>query len=61
MTRKANPVIFGGIVCGTWARKGNQITVTWLTERQRPDEAIEREPARLAAMLGEDLHHSLDP
>jgi hypothetical protein len=56
MTRKANPVIVGGAVWGTWARKGDQLTVTWLDQRQRPDEALEREPARLADLLGRDLH-----
>ena len=36
MTRKANPVIVGGVVRGTWAVKkgtkneGNEIAVTWL-------------------------------
>ena len=38
VTRKANPVIVGGVVCGTWARKGDELTVTWLDERRRPDE-----------------------
>ena len=56
MTRKANPLIVGGVVCGTWARKGDELTVTWLDERRRPEEAIEHEAARLAARLGRDLH-----
>jgi hypothetical protein len=51
MTRKANPVIVGGVVCGTWARKGHEISVTWLDERGRPDAAIERESARVADLL----------
>jgi hypothetical protein len=55
MTRKANPVIFGGVVCGTWVRKRDELTVTWLDERRRPDEAIERESARLADLLVRDL------
>ncbi len=59
MTRKANPVILGGVVCGTWARKGDELTVTWLDERPRPDEAIERESGRLADLLGRDLRLSL--
>lgn len=59
MTRKANPVIFGGVVCGTWARKGDEITVTWLDERSRPGKAIEREAGRLAAILDRDLRLSL--
>ena len=59
MTRKANPVIVGGVVCGTWARKGDEITVTWLDERRRPGKAIEREAGRLAAILDRDLRLSL--
>jgi hypothetical protein len=56
MTRKANPVIVGGVVCGTWARRGDELTVTWLDGRPRPDERIEQEAARLAEILGRDLH-----
>jgi hypothetical protein len=59
MTRKANPVIAGGVVRGTWARKGDEITVTWLDERRRPRKAIERETAHLAAVLGRDLRLTL--
>ena len=36
VTRKANPVIVGGVVRGTWARKGDELTVTWLDERRDP-------------------------
>jgi hypothetical protein len=61
MTRKANPVIAGGQVCGTWARKRNELTVTWLDERRRPKAAIEQESARLAGILGRDLHPRLAP
>ncbi|WP_432947045.1 winged helix DNA-binding domain-containing protein [Kribbella sp. CA-253562] len=56
MTRKANPVLAGGVVCGTWAHKGDELTVTWLDERRPPEEAIEQEAARLAGILGRDLH-----
>jgi len=55
MTRKANPVIVGGVVCGTWARKGDELTVTWLGGSPRPDGAIERECGRLAGLLGREL------
>ena len=55
VTRKANPVIAGGVVCGTWARRGHDLEVTWLDERRPPREAIEREANRLAAILGTDL------
>ena len=59
MTRKANPVIVGGVVCGTWARKGDELTVTWLDERRRPGRPSKRETARLAGILGRDLHLTL--
>lgn len=55
ITRKANPVIAGGVVCGTWARRGDELDVTWLDERRPPREAIEREAGRMASMLGTDL------
>lgn len=56
MTRKANPVIAGGVVRGTWARHGDDITVTWLDEGRPPRKAIERETARLATILDRNLH-----
>lgn len=56
VTRKANPVIVGGVVCGTWALTGDELTVNWLDERWRPDEAIGQEAARLGGILGRDLH-----
>jgi hypothetical protein len=56
MTRKANPLVVGGVVCGTWTRKGDALTVSWPDERRRPDEAIEQEAARLGGILGTDLH-----
>lgn len=59
MTRKSNPVIVGGVVCGTWARRGDELSVTWLDKRQRPEDAIEREAGRLAHLVGRDLHLSL--
>lgn len=61
MTRKANPVIFGGVVCGTWARKGDQLTVSWLDQRPRRDDAIRQEAERLAGLLDGDLQLALNP
>ena len=61
VTRKANLVIVGGVVCGTWTRKGDELTVVWRDERRRPEEAIEQEAARLARILGRDLHLRLTP
>lgn len=55
ITRKANPVVVGGIVRGTWTRIGDQATVQWLDEQSRPDAAIAQEVARLADIVGHDL------
>ena len=52
MTRKANPVIVGGVVRGTWTRKDEALTVAWLDPRRPPEAAIERESDRLADLLG---------
>lgn len=52
MTRKANPVVRGGLVCGTWATKASELTVTWLDGSPRPDRALRQEAARLAEILG---------
>lgn len=56
VTRKANPVIVGGVVCGTWVRKGDELTVIWRAERPPPETLIEQETARLAGILKRDLH-----
>jgi hypothetical protein len=48
-------VIAGGVVRGTWARRGDELTVTWLDEQRRPDRAIEQQAGRLADLLGRDL------
>ena len=61
MTRKANPVTAGGVVCGTWTRRGDRLTVAWLDERRRPDAAIEQEAARLSGILDLDLNLNLLP
>lgn len=59
MTRKANPVVVGGVVRGTWARKRDDVTVTWLADGPPPQEAIQQEVGRLAGVLGLDLRLSL--
>ena len=59
MTRKANPVIVGGVVSGTWARRGDELSVTWLDERRPPEAAIAHETGRLADLLGRDLRLTL--
>ncbi|HET7193746.1 MAG TPA: crosslink repair DNA glycosylase YcaQ family protein [Nocardioides sp.] len=59
MTRKANPVIRGGVVRGTWVRKGDELTVTWLDASAPPTQVIEQEADRLAAILDQDLRLTL--
>jgi hypothetical protein len=59
MTRKANPVVAAGRVCGTWSRPGDNLTVTWLDESRRPRKAIDAEAARLGGMLGRELRLEL--
>ena len=56
VTRKANPVIVGGVVSGTWARQADDLTVTWQGEQARPDALIAQETARLGGILDRDLH-----
>jgi hypothetical protein len=59
VTRKANVVTVGGVVCGTWARKGDELLVVWLDEQPQPEGALEQEIARLSGIVGRDLHHKL--
>jgi hypothetical protein len=59
VTRKANPLIVGGVVCGTWALKRDELTVCWLDERRRPDVAIAQEAERLSGIIGRDLRLAL--
>ncbi len=56
VTRKANPVTLGGVVRGTWAAKGAELSVTWLEATRPPQKAIEEEVRRLAGLLDTDLH-----
>ncbi len=61
VTRKANPVIVGGVVCGTWAAKGQVLTVTWAVDAGRvPRQAIAEEAARVGGLLGQEHDLSID-
>lgn len=51
-SRNANLVVVGGVVCGTWARTGDELIVGWLNERRRPDRAVEQRVTRLSSILG---------
>lgn len=48
ITRKANPVVVGGVVCGTWAVRAGELAVTWLDDAPLPRAAIEAEHQRVA-------------
>ncbi len=52
MTRKANPVIRGGVVCGSWSRKGDALDVRWLDDSPAPEAALRREADRIAEVFG---------
>ena len=58
VTRKANPVIVGGVVRGTWSARKDEPEVAWQDRAPRPHEAIEAEAERLAGILGVDLHRT---
>jgi hypothetical protein len=56
VTRGANLVLAGGVVAGTWTRKGEVPTVVWFDEAEPPDrDLLGVETARLAAILGIQL------
>ena len=55
VTRKANLVIAGGVVSGTWASKGDEVVLTWLADGPWPRTALEEEVARLGTILGRPL------
>lgn len=61
VTRKANPLITGGVVSGTWARRGDDLTIRWRAGGRPPLAAIEDEAARLATVVGTDLNVRLEP
>ena len=49
VTRKANLVIAGGVVCGTWSARSGQVEVTWFAGPPHGD--IETEISRLNELL----------
>jgi hypothetical protein len=55
MTRKANPVIHGGVVRGTWVRREHEIVVTWHGDQPPNKSSIEREARRVSNAFGQDL------
>lgn len=51
VTRKANPVVVGGVVRGTWKKDQDTIAVTWLDEAPRPEDALATETQRVLGIL----------
>jgi hypothetical protein len=49
-------VVAGGVVAGTWAVQGADLTVAWFGERGRaPRRALHAEVARIGSLVGTDL------
>jgi hypothetical protein len=56
VTRKANPVIAGGVVSGTWRTTGDELAVTWFEDAGRlPRSALADEAARVGTILGREV------
>jgi hypothetical protein len=56
VTRKANLVIAGGVVSGTWSRKRDEVEVTWFGGNSAPPwEGLEEQVNRLASISGQPL------
>jgi hypothetical protein len=60
VTRKANPVIAGGVVSGTWARNGDEVVLTWLDDGPTPRKALEEEVVRFGTIQGRALQLRLE-
>ncbi len=60
VTRKANLVVAGGVVSGTWLVQGGEMEVTWFQENSAPPrKALEQQVDRLATMTGRPLRSTL--
>ncbi|UCN16190.1 winged helix DNA-binding domain-containing protein [Cellulomonas iranensis] len=56
VSRGAHVVLVDGAVAGTWARRGDDVTVTWAADGRRSDDtALDTEVERLGALVGADL------
>jgi hypothetical protein len=56
VSRKANIVVVGGVVSGTWSLADRQVGIAWFAEAGPPaDAALADEVARLATILGRPL------
>lgn len=56
VTRKANLVVAGGVVCGTWSARAGEVEVTWFDEHGGPrQKALDEQVEGLGAVLGRPL------
>ncbi len=56
VTRRADLVVAGGVVSGTWRRRGQEVDVTWFGERGAPPRTeLDEQVARLSSLLGTPL------
>lgn len=61
VSRKANLVLAGGVVSGTWSATGDELQVTWFAQQGPPPrEALEQEVLRLATLLDRPLSLTLE-
>lgn len=60
VSRKANLVIAGGVVSGTWTVSGDQLVTGWFAEAGEPPKAaLAEEVQRLAAILDQPLRSTV--
>lgn len=60
VTRKANLVVAGGVVSGTWLAKDGDVEVTWFDDQGVPlRKALDEQVDRLAAVMGRPLRATL--
>lgn len=56
ITRRANLVVAGGVVSGTWSARDTEVGVMWFAERgEPPREALHEEVTRLGTLLDRPL------
>ncbi len=56
VTSKANLVVAGGVVSGTWSARGSEVSVAWFEEQgTAPRTAVSAQVDRLATFLGRPL------
>jgi hypothetical protein len=61
VTRKSPLVVVGGVVAGTWTRRGDVVTVTWAERTSGPSRSlVGEEVARLGRILGRPLELVLE-